>query len=234
MGRWSREINAEAKLPSVEEVRRRFYCSISAPRPIPNNAAGVQQMALPVGMAAKFAAEHYGAIDEQLKHAKDAAVKQAKDQMALLEEQLGNCGTTTNKAGVVVPTNRLHESLITNSKRVAAMLRDMVQGYDHDPQLLGLADKIDDEIACFKTVDVWKSSPSARDQALKAATDIKASLSNYKAPPKAVAAPPAVKSTAKSAASSVASKPVRRRSSGIVGRKANRKAAQQQLNGVTT
>ena len=229
MGVWNKEISSTHKLPSVAEVKQKFYCHISPPRPIPNNAAGVQLMQLPVGMAAEFAAEHYGAIDDQLKQAKDAAVKQAKDQMILIESQLGGASTTTNKAGVVVPTKRLHESLITNSKQVASMLRDMVQGYDHDPQLLGLADKIDAEIAHVKTVDVWKNSPAARDKALKAATDIKTSLSNYKAPPKVAPAIPKVATpkAAKPAVSTVGSKPKPRRSSGIVGRKSRKAAAAQ-------
>jgi hypothetical protein len=227
MGTWNREITSANKLPSVDDVRRKFYCSISAPRPIPNNAAGVADMALPIGMASDFISEHYGAIDDQLKQAKDAAVKQAKDQMALLEEQLGAASTTVNKAGVVVPTKRLHESLITNSKRVASMLRDMVEGYDSDPRLLGLADKIDNEIAHVKSVDVWKTSPSARDDALKAASDIKTSLANYKAAPVTPkAAPkPTPKPPPTPTPTTPAPTPRKRRSSGIVGRKSQRNNA---------
>jgi len=234
MGSWKKELKAEQKYPSVAEVRAKFRCVISPPRPIPNNAEGIQQMGLPLGMAAGFADQHYAEVDNQLSHAKDAAIRQAQDHMKLVEDQLSGTSTTVNKAGVTVPAKRLHPSLITNSKRVAKMLRDMVEGYDNDPRLLSMADLIDDKVASVANVEVWKNSPVQRDAAVEAAGIVRGNLADYLANKRApaskvsVAKPkPKAKKAKPAAKTSVAAKKAKRRSSGIVGRKSARNQPQQ-------
>lgn len=225
MGEWRKELQSGSKLPSVEEVRNRFRCVISPPRPIPNNASGVKKFGLPIGMAAEFSSQHYDAVDGQLKQAKALAIKEAQDHMKIVEDKLSASGTTVNKAGVTVPQARLHESLIIHSKRVASMLRDMVMGYDNDPRLLALADEIDSRIANVKSVEVWKTNVGKRESALDAARNVHKSLAAYKhsqvsaTPPAAKPKPTISKVTPKGG------KGRKRRSSGIVGRKSRKAAA---------
>jgi hypothetical protein len=216
MGSWSREIRRGHKYPSISEVRSKFRCILEPPKPIPNDAQGVQSLSLPLGMAADFASTHSDRMDAQLQQAKDAAVQQAKDQMETVAKQL--------KDG-----KRLHESLISNSKRVGRMLRDMVAGYDNDPRLIALADEIDKRIANIKSTDVWKTNQTKRDDSLEAATAVHKSLAAYAAgKPMPKAATPKKAATKGKPAANKSAKATKSkgktRVGGIIGKSKSRKA----------
>jgi len=55
------------------------------------------------------------------------------------------------------------------------MLRDLVDGYDNDPRIIAMADRIDTEIAS-QSVDRWKDSDYARLTSLKAAETVSKGL----------------------------------------------------------
>lgn len=164
MGGWSSEVSDA--YPSTEMVREKFRATIFPPKPLSNAAIDVQNIGLPMGMASSFAQQHYDMLDHQLQAALEAAVTAARDQMATVQKQLTS-------------GERLHESLITNSKRAATMLRDMAQAYNNDPRLLSIADEISDKIASVPSTEHWKTSSKVKGESLKAATAMQKALKGY-------------------------------------------------------
>ena len=70
---------------------------------------------------------------------------------------------------------RLSETLVSLSALHSKMLRDLVEGYDNDPRILAMADRIDSEIS-NQSVDVWKNSAHARFKSMDAAKVISKGL----------------------------------------------------------
>jgi len=170
MGDWRNEVS----YPTADEVRGMFSVSVTPPKPIPT--CDMSALLLPAGLAANIAARHEAALSTQLEGAKDAAIDGARDHMANVEKQLTE--------GI-----RLHQSLIDNAKRHAALLRGMVKGYDNDPRVLQLADLIDEQIGSIKSIDHVKNSTAVRDRAVRAAKTVSKGLSDLAAAPKPSPAP---------------------------------------------
>lgn len=171
VGAYKKEIN----FPSADEIRAKFAARISAPKAIP--VTDMERFgSLPAGMAKEIAEANIAAISRQLAGAKDAAVEQAEIQMTTVVKQL-----TDGK--------RLSPSLIENSRHAAKMLRDMVEGYDNDPRLLGLADLIDEKIGTVADTDVWKNNETQRIASAKAAATVVTSIQKIRKAEKAVATP---------------------------------------------
>ena len=150
MGDW----RSEVCYPTADEVRSMFAASVTPPQPIP--MCDMSKLNLPAGLAADIAARHEAAITKQLEGAKDAAIEGARDHMVNVEKQL-----TDGK--------RLHQSLLDNAKRHAALLRGMVQGYDNDPRVLQIADLIDEQIGSISNIEQVKNSVTLRERAVRAA-----------------------------------------------------------------
>ncbi len=90
---------------------------------------------------------------------------------------------------------RLHQSLLDNAKRHAALLRGMVEGYDNDPRVLEVADLIDQRIASIPNIEQVKYNSTKRQQAIRAAgTASKALAAVAKAPSTAQPVAPAASS----------------------------------------
>jgi len=131
------EFKSEINYPTADQVRSKFAARISAPQTI--NVADMSRFgSLPVAMANEINASNNRKLEAQLQCAKDAAIKEAED----LAERVAN----QMRSG-----KRFHDSLKSEAKRVASLLRDMVQGYDNDPRLLAMADLIDEQIG---TIDI--------------------------------------------------------------------------------
>jgi hypothetical protein len=150
LGDWRNEVT----YPSADEVRSMFAASVTPPKPIPT--CDMSALNLPAGLAADIAARHEAALSTQLEGAKDYAIAEARDHMGNVEKQL-------------TKGERLHQSLIDNAKRHAALLRGMVQGYDNDPRVLAMADLIDEQIGSIGNIEKVKNSATLRASAIRAA-----------------------------------------------------------------
>ena len=150
LGDWRGEVT----YPSADEVRSMFAASLTPPQPIPT--CDMSALNLPAGLAADIAARHEAALSTQLEGAKDYAIAEARDHMGKVNRQLDK-------------GKRLHQSLIDNAKRHAALLRGMVQGYDNDPRVLAIADLIDEQIGSIGNIEKVKNSPTLRAKAVRAA-----------------------------------------------------------------
>ena len=117
---------------------------------------------LPVPLANEISAKANDQLTSQLESAKTEAMKAAKDHMDVVIKQL-----TDGK--------RLSETLVSLSALHSKMLRDLVDGYDNDPRIIAMADRIDAEIAS-QSVDRWKDSDYARLTSLKAAETVSKGL----------------------------------------------------------
>lgn len=162
MGTWRSE--ARRKYPTADSVRAKFYAHISPPRPLASfDPERLKSMGLPLEMAEKIAEAGTSALNEQLEVARTAAMEQARQQMDRVAKQL-----TSGK--------RLHESLVTDSKRVAQLLRDMTEGYDRDPQIMALVKLIEDKVATVENTGQWKASETRRAESAKAAATVRDGL----------------------------------------------------------
>lgn len=151
----------EVKYPSAYEVRDRFKARISVPEcisPVDMDRFG----SLPTSLANDIAQASNDQLTNQLESAKAEAMKAAKDHMDVVIKQL-----TDGK--------RLSETLVSLSALHSKMLRDLVDGYDNDPRIIAMADRIDAEIAS-QSVDRWKDSDYARLTSLKAAETVSKGL----------------------------------------------------------
>lgn len=166
MGKWGSELTMERKYPEVALVRDKFYCTISPPRPIPNDAEGIKKMGLPIGMAAGFAEAHYAAQQQQLEDARHDVVNKLTDEMKRVATQLTS-------------GQRFHDTLIENSQRLAGLLKTMTEGYDNDPRLIALADEIHAKIGNVTDTAVWKHNEKAREESLAAAEAVRKSLKAF-------------------------------------------------------
>ena len=151
----------EVKYPSAYEVREKFKISISIPEcisPVDMDRFG----SLPVSLANDIAKASNDQLTNQLESAKTEAMKAAKNHMDVVVKQLSE-------------GKRLSETLVSLSALHSKMLRDLVDGYDNDPRIIAMADRIDSEIA-NQSVDVWKNSDHARLTSLKAAETVSKGL----------------------------------------------------------
>ena len=110
-------------------------------------------------------------LEDQLANARTAAINLALKQMEVVRKQLDT-------------GERLHATLITNSKRVADMLRQMTEGYDNDPRLLEIAKQIEENI-CNKTIDQVKNSWTVRNTGFEVADKATDALRQIAAAPAA-------------------------------------------------
>ncbi|GAG15713.1 unnamed protein product, partial [marine sediment metagenome] len=167
MGEWKAEV--KSKYPTSEEVRRMFGVTISAPKRL--TAVDMSGVNLLADLAAEIADANSAELESQLNLAKTVAIQQAEDQVKTLAKQLDG-------------GKRLHDSLISNSRNVARMLRDMTQGFDNDPRVLELADMIDKAVTVNKT-EVWRDNPKVRLDAQRIAAKAAKGLQDVrKAKPK--------------------------------------------------
>jgi len=155
------QFSTEIKYLTSSEVRDRFKASISNPEcisPVDMDRFG----SLPTSLANKIAKASNDKLTSQLESAKTEAMKAAKSHMDVVIKQL-----TDGK--------RLSETLVSLSALHSKMLRDLVEGYDNDPRILAMADRIDSEIS-NQSVDVWKNSHHARHKSIDAAKVISKGL----------------------------------------------------------
>jgi hypothetical protein len=169
LGDWRSEVIH----PSVDEVRRKFAAVVSTPKSIVPRE--IETAMLPAAMAKEFAAANEQELADQLEVAKEAAMKQATDQMDVLVTQLRN-------------GKRLHDSLISNSLRIGQMLRDITAGYDNDPRLIALADLIAEKVAHVPNAEEWNTYPHKRAESLRAAETVSKGLKDLAAVPSPAAA----------------------------------------------
>ena len=144
-----------------QEVRSRFKATVAVPEcisPVDMDRFG----SLPTSLANEIAQASNDQLTNQLESAKAEAMKAAKDHMDVVIKQL-----TDGK--------RLSETLVSLSALHSKMLRDLVDGYDNDPRIIAMADRIDAEIAS-QSVDRWKDSDYARLTSLKAAETVSKGL----------------------------------------------------------
>tara|TARA_R110000751_G_scaffold151525_1_gene256483 strand:+ start:132 stop:1121 length:990 start_codon:yes stop_codon:yes gene_type:complete len=152
----------EMKFPTAEEVRQKFSIQISVPEciePVDMSRFG----SLPTALANEIAEARNSQLAAQLEGAKTEAMNAAKAHMDIVAKQL-----TDGK--------RLSETLVSLSTLHSQTLRDMVTGYDNDPRIIAMADRIDTEIANC-TTEVWKDSAYARYKSRDAARVISKGLS---------------------------------------------------------
>lgn len=213
MGDWRDEV--KDKYPTPEEIRSKFGVTVSPPRPV--SALDMSKVRLPVDVSAEVAAEmertqqqSYDTLAAAFEHAKDAALESAEKAVNKVIDQVGQ-KEKTNKDGSTY-TPRVHPSVLTNAKHAAEMLRDMVQGYDNDPRLIKLADKIEKEVANVKASTDWKASEEKADNAVAAAKIVAKGLKDYRKARAAVSTP-----ANKSAATGPKASKVR--AGGIMGKK---------------
>ena len=155
------QFSTEIKYLNSSEVRGRFKASISNPEcisPVDMDRFG----SLPTSLANKIAKASNDKLTSQLESAKTEAMKAAKSHMDVVIKQL-----TDGK--------RLSETLVSLSALHSKMLRDLVEGYDNDPRILAMADRIDNEIAS-QSVDMWKQSDYRRNKSIDAAKIISKGL----------------------------------------------------------
>ena len=144
----------EVKYPSAYEVREKFKICISIPECI--NPVDMDRFgSLPVSLANDIAKASNDKLTSQLESAKTEAMKAAKGHMDVVIKQLSE-------------GKRLSETLVSLSALHSKMLRDLVNGYDNDPRIIAMADRIDNEIAS-QSVDRWKQSDYARTKSIDAA-----------------------------------------------------------------
>jgi hypothetical protein len=178
MGAWKSEV--KQKYPTAEEVRGRFGVTISAPKRLaPSDMSDIN---LPAELAGQIADANAAELSGQLDKAKACAIAQAEDQVKTLADQLDG-------------GKRLHDSLISNSRQVARMLRDMTQGYDNDPRVLTLADMIDKAVKVNKT-EIWRDNPKIRLDAQRTAEKAHKGLKAIRTAKPAVNKSPAKKTKA--------------------------------------
>jgi len=155
------QFSTEIKYLTSSEVRDRFKASISNPEcisPVDMDRFG----SLPTSLANDIAKASNDKLTSQLESAKTEAMKTAKSHMDVVIKQL-----TDGK--------RLSETLVSLSALHSKMLRDLVEGYDNDPRILAMADRIDNEIAS-QSVDMWKQSDYRRNKSIDAAKIISKGL----------------------------------------------------------
>jgi len=151
----------EMRFPSAEEVRGKFSIQIAVPEciePVDMSRFG----SLPAALANEIAEARNASLTFQLEGAKTEAMNAAKSHMDVVAKQLTD--------GV-----RLSETLVSLSTLHSQTLRDMVTGYDNDPRIIAMADRIDAEIANCTTA-VWKDSAYARYKSRDAARVISKGL----------------------------------------------------------
>ena len=152
----------EISYPSSREVRDKFKARVAVPECIsPVDMARFGS--LPTSLANDIAKDSNDQLTSQLEAAKTEAMKAAKDHMDVVVKQLSE-------------GKRLSETLVSLSALHSKMLRDLVNGYDNDPRIIAMADRIDSEIA-NQSVDVWKNSDHARLKSMDAAKVISKGLS---------------------------------------------------------
>ena len=148
------QFGTEIKYLTSSEVRDRFKASVSIPEcisPIDMDRFG----SLPASLANDIAKASNDKLTSQLESAKTEAMKAAKSHMDVVIKQLSE-------------GKRLSETLVSLSALHSKMLRDLVNGYDNDPRIIAMADRIDNEIAS-QSVDRWKQSDYARTKSIDAA-----------------------------------------------------------------
>ena len=165
---------SDVEMPEPDTLFGKFGVRVAQPQPIPVFAA--DKLQLPAGLAADIAKRHEQKIAKQLEGAKESAMQSAKAHMDTVEKQL-------------TEGEKLSQSLIDHAKSHAAMLRDMVKGYDNDPRVLQLADLIDEQIGSITSIDHVKNSAIVRNRAVRAAKTVSKGLSDLAAAPKPSPAP---------------------------------------------
>lgn len=174
MGSWRDEVSGS--YPTVDEIRDRFGVVIKTPKALP--VSDMSRINLPADLAAQIADEQAAMIDDKLAQAKDAALDAVETSLGKVVKQLSG-------------GKRFHQSLIDNLRRDAEMLREMTKGYDCDPRLIALADKIDAEVLNVDTVDKWRWEgdksvrSTAGDKAHDAAEQVSKSLKTLRSAPPA-------------------------------------------------
>jgi len=151
----------EVKYPSAYEVREKFKICVSIPECI-NPIDMARFGSLPASLANDIAKASNDQLTNQLESAKTEAMRAAKGHMDVVFKQLNE-------------GKRLSETLVSLSALHSKMLRDLVEGYDNDPRILAMADRIDSEIS-NQSVDVWKNSAHARFKSMDAAKVISKGL----------------------------------------------------------
>jgi Protein of unknown function (DUF3150) len=176
-GDWRKE--AARKAPEAEELRTRFAVVIGVPKPLavfsPERLA---TMALPMHIAQQIADASTAELAERLEAARKVAIESARDQLAVVIKQLAS-------------GERLHDSLITNTRRAAAMLKDFAESYDRDIQITALADQMAEAVNVPST-EIWKASPKVREKSAALASKAHNSLQAISMVERPVVIPPSV------------------------------------------
>ena len=165
--------------PTKAEFKRSFEIELGAPMPV---AGGdMSKLSIPADLASKWAGQAAGKFVSQLDAIREVAIKTATTAMARCVAQFGPNG------------KRIHETVITEARHAAMMLREMADGVaPRDIRLITLADDIDKHIGSIKDVETLKTTEGARDKAAKAARSVQSKLRQIsKEAPPVVSAPKA-------------------------------------------
>ena len=163
---------SNGKIPTAREFRARFYIDIPEPEPLAVfDLERYKNASIPVAKMNRIAASNLSALAAKMDGAKTEAINNAREVAEKVADQLSALagGSRKNSKGDEYKGARLSPSLISKAKQAAQILDDLNQGFDFDPQLKTVADVMRDKIANVDSTEVWKTSPSAAAESLRAA-----------------------------------------------------------------
>jgi hypothetical protein len=176
-GQWANEVKRH--LPTVDQLRAKFHCTIHDPKPIP--AMDMERYGVvPASVLGKIVAQSNRALSAKLESAKQdtltTALKAAENALSKLTDG-----------------ERFHQSVIDNVVREGEKLRGLADGYDNDHRVRIIADDMLKGIANVDNTDGWKNNETKKLEAKKAATKTVKNLKRMKKSPPVAEQKPEIK-----------------------------------------
>jgi len=166
-GDWAKEVKRH--LPTVDQLRAKFHCTIHDPKPIP--AMDMERYGVvPASVLGKIVAQSNRALSAKLESAKQDTLTTALKAAENALDKLTN-------------GERFHQSVIDKVVQEGEKLRGLADGYDNDHRVRIIADDMLKGIANVTNTDGWKYNETKKLEAKKAATKTVKNLKRMKKSP---------------------------------------------------